>query len=193
MLPRKFRPTCYLLIRLTHIFLVSFIAQISFKRNSNTVVSIFLHWARCLKYKCKAVSLSQTVWKDMSAHIAADTSVARRNTLPSNDYMFAKMFICISASPLVIQCFCFFPSFFFFWPLRVFGIWTIINLAMGRDTLWIHCLPCKSIIPVGGRNHHITAAAAEYWAVVPLSSTKLSTGLLLCAGPTNLCFFYANI
>lgn len=79
----------------------------------------------------------------------------------------------------------------FFWPLCVFGIWTIINLATGRDTLWIHCLPCKSIIPVGGRNHHITAAA-EYWAVVLLSTNMLSAGPLLCTGPVNLCFLHVN-
>lgn len=50
---------------------------------------------------------------------------------------------------------------------------TIINLATGTDTLWIHCLPCKSIIPVGRRNQRIISAAAERWAVVRLNISKV--------------------
>lgn len=60
---------------------------------------------------------------------------------------------------------------------------------MGRDMLWIHRLPCKSIIPVGGRTQHIISGAAEYWAVVLLSTTKLSTGFVLFTAAINPAIF----
>lgn len=81
-----------------------------------------------------------------------------------------------------VMCFC----YLFIYFLTSTHICTIINLAMGRDMLWIQCLPCKSIIPVGGRTQHIISTATEYWAVVPLILPSSQLSFFIYSGATNL-------
>ena len=73
------------------------------------------------------------------------------------------LYVCVSVSVSVCFIYLFIYSFIY---LTSTCVCTIINLATGTDTLWIHCLPCKSIIPVGHRQcccRTLSWSVAEYF------------------------------